>query len=82
MSQMMGSYSVRQVENMDDRRFMDDYRRHSIVLGQRVEYRRGGTTYVATAYDIDDDGGLQVRRDDQVRETISAGEVSIRRHEN
>lgn len=73
---------LRQVSTMEDRRFMEDYRRHSIVLGQRVEYRRGSDTFVATAYDIDDDGGLLVRRDDQVRETISAGEVSIRRRKN
>lgn len=70
---------LKRVETMEDRSFLEDYRRHSLILGQRVEYTRGGKTYVATAYDIDDNGGLQVRRDDQVRETISAGEVSIKK---
>lgn len=69
---------LERVSNMENRKFLEDYRRHSIILGQRVEYMRGGHKFVATAIDIDDNGALEVYRDDMVRETISAGEVSIR----
>ncbi len=65
-------------EQLKGREFMDEYRRHSIVLGRRVEYVRGGKTFVATALDIDQNGGLEVLRDDGVRETVTAGEVSVR----
>ena len=69
---------LERVAHMEDRQFLEDYRRHSIVLGQRVEYMRGGHRFVGTATGIDDNGALEVYRDDRVRETISAGEVSIR----
>ncbi len=63
-------------EQLQSREFMDEYRRHSIILGRRVEYVRGGRTFVATALDIDRNGGLEVLRDDGVRETVTSGEVS------
>lgn len=70
---------LERVASMGDRRFLEDYRRHSIILGRRVEYLRGGRTVVATALEIDDNGALRVLRDDGDYETISAGEVSVRR---
>lgn len=62
----------------ESREFMEEYRRRNIVLGRRVEYVRGGRTCVATAVDIDGSGGLEVLRDDGVREIITSGEVSVR----
>lgn len=75
----VASNLLERVAHMSDRQFLEDYRRHSIILGRRVEYTRGGRTVVATALGIDGNGALEVLRDDGIRETISAGEVSIRR---
>ncbi len=66
-------------QNIEERKFMEDYRRYSTVLGQRIEYRKKGQLVVATAIEIDDNGGLSVLRDDGGRETISAGEVSVKK---
>lgn len=74
----IASKLVERSARLASRDFMDEYRRHNIVLGRRVEYIRGNRTYVATALDVDDNGGLEVLRDDGVHETITAGEVEFK----
>ncbi len=69
---------LKETEDLEGRAFLESYRRNSLVLGQRVEYTRGGSKYVATALEIDENGGLEVLRDDGIRETISAGEISVK----
>lgn len=70
---------LRESESLEERGFIDSYRKHSTVIGQRIEFRRGAEMLTATALGIDENGGLEVLRDDGVRETISAGDVSIRK---
>lgn len=59
--------------------YMEEYRRRCFVIGQRVEVIRGEERYCATALCVDDDAGLVVRRDDGTKETLSSGEISVRR---
>lgn len=57
---------------------MDTYRQHCITLGREIVVLQNDTKRIATALDVDKDGGLMVRFSDGEEETVSFGEVSIR----
>lgn len=61
--------------------FIEEYRRRSILTGQRVNVYRiiDGEPESAAVLGIDDDFGLVVRYDDGREETLGSGEVTIRR---
>ena len=65
------------LRDADDRRFLDEYRRRSVVLGKEIVYTLGDQSYEARALEIDDDGALVVLGPNG-RETLRWGEVSIR----
>ena len=54
------------------------YRADCLTLGKPVRLLRGGGSEEAFAEDLDDDLGLIVRHPDGSRETVTAGEVSVR----
>ena len=60
-----------------DRSYMDEYRRRSVVLGREVTCRMGERVFSARAIGIDDEGGLIVLGPEG-RETLRAGEVSLK----
>ena len=58
---------------------MNRYRDDCITLGQAVSVvKADGLARHGTALDLDSDGGLLVRFDDGITETVSSGEVSVR----
>ena len=57
---------------------MKDYRRNCITLGREIAVTQSDHTFRATAVDVDDDGGLLVKQDDDSVITVNFGEVSIR----
>lgn len=59
------------------RDWLDDYRRHSCVIGKDISFTRGGETIAATAVGIEADGGLTVVTD-RGRETLRTGEITLR----
>ena len=59
------------------RRFLDEYRRRSLVLGRTVAFMRGGEEGRALAVGIGRDGQLLVRLADGSEEALNAGEVRI-----
>ena len=59
-------------------RYLEQYRRDCVTLGREVRILRGGESRTAVAEEIDEDFQLLVRLDDGRRETVSAGEVSVR----
>lgn len=74
-------------EKLETREFVEDYKRHSFVLGKEIlviptaGLSRGGNPSAgipATALDIDEDGGLVVRYRDGSEQTLNSGEISIR----
>lgn len=65
-------------EGLCEKRFLEEYRRRSIVTGKTVNVISGGSTREAKAIDIDDDFALLVEFPDGTREKLSSGEVSIR----
>ena len=74
-------------ENLESRKFIEDYRNRSFVLGSdilvipRIKSDKDSSTaegVPATALDIDGDGGLVVRYRDGSVQTLNSGEISIR----
>lgn len=74
-------------ETLEDRTFIEAYKKKSIVLGKTIRVYKGGlstdpakqrTGVPAKVLDIDNDGGLMVIYSDGTRETLSTGEISIR----
>ena len=74
-------------ETLEERTFIEAYKKKSIVLGKTIRVYKGGlstdpakqrTGVPAKVLDIDNDGGLMVIYSDGTRETLSTGEISIR----
>lgn len=65
-------------KNLEDRSFIEEYRRRSNVIGRDINYISGGVAHPARAVDIDDMGGLVIEEPDGSRRTLSSGEISIR----
>lgn len=74
-------------ETIEERAFINTYRRKSLVIGKTIQVYKG--TYqvnptdeipsrTAQALDIDNNGGLIVRYGDGIQETLTSGEISIR----
>ncbi len=64
------------MEDFENRAFLEDYRKRSVVLGRQITILPDGLEAEAAA--IDDRGGLVVRFPDGRIEHIISGEVSIR----
>ena len=61
--------------------FMNDYRKHSIVLGKKVIFKENGALYRGTAQSISDDGALTVLLEDGELHILASGEISLRTEE-
>ena len=61
----------------DDRSFMEEYRRRSVVIGRELECFTGSRSFTARALGIDDEGGLVVLSS-HGRETLRFGEVKLK----
>lgn len=66
-------------ENLGSRKFMKEYRELSMIIGEKIQVYKGDKVFAATALDIDQSGGLIVKYDNGKEETLSTGEVTIRR---
>lgn len=65
-------------EKLTERSFMDDYRKHSMVLGKEITFTKNDILYKATATEILDDGGLSVITEEGEAMVLNSGEISIR----
>lgn len=63
---------------LPDKRFMNDYRNYSLVLGKPVTFTRNGVTYSAVANSITDGGELEVTTDSGETMLLNSGEISIK----
>lgn len=66
------------LQDPTDRSWLADYRAHSLVIGKRVAWTREGQVEHGIALDIDANGGLSVRSDAGVTQTLRTGEISLR----
>ena len=63
---------------LKQRTFIEDYIKHSSVLGKDVVYTIKGVEYTAKAVEIDNNGGLVVMDENGDRKTLSTGEISVK----
>lgn len=59
--------------------YMDYYRTHSMIIGERINFIKNGVVTPAKAEYIDENGGLAVRLENGEITTLTSGEISIRR---
>ena len=62
----------------EDKAYLDSYRSHSLVIGQRITYYIRGEAFTAKALEIDDDGGLIIKKNDGSIDILKSGEISLR----
>lgn len=62
----------------EDRSWLEDYRRHSCVIGKRVRWSCGDVAAEGSAVDVDGDGALLVRTEDGDTLRLRTGEISLR----
>ena len=62
--------------------YASEYKRRSFIIGQNINVIDGKGTRPARAIDIDDECRLVVRYEDGSLETLSCGEVSVRKSDD
>ena len=63
---------------IDDRSFIDDYRKWSNVIGKRIRFGTQDSFQFGLAQEIDENGGLHVLTDDGTTQVLTTGEISLR----
>ena len=66
------------LQNAEARSWLEDYRRHSCVLGKRVRWSCGDEVAEGSAVDVDGDGALLVKTDGGELMHLRTGEISLR----
>ena len=68
-------------DNAANRPWIREYKRRSLVLGEKINYTENGTVRTAEAVDIDNNGGLVINENGHVK-TLSTGEITVRINNN
>lgn len=63
----------------DYKSFIDYYRSHSLVIGEKIKFIQNGRVTPARAVAIDGTGGLEVELESGEHITLRSGEISIRK---
>lgn len=63
----------------DYKSFIDYYRSHSLVIGEKIKFIQNGRVTPALAVAIDETGGLKVALENGEHITLRSGEISIRK---
>lgn len=66
------------MEKVGDGKFMEEYKKRSVVLNQHVEFLDKNEMIAATAIDIDNGGELVVRLENGEIRSLNSGEVSVK----
>ncbi|MDR3615137.1 MAG: biotin--[acetyl-CoA-carboxylase] ligase [Candidatus Obscuribacterales bacterium] len=64
-----------------DEVILNQWRKRTVTLGQRVIATSGARNISGVAYDVNSSGALIIQCDDGHEEAVNAGEVQIRRHD-
>lgn len=67
-----------ELEGLSDRKFMEEYKKRSFLIGEDVNVHTGNDIYPAKVLDIDDNAHLVILLPDGNKKTLTSGEVSIR----
>lgn len=63
--------------NLENRNFIDEYKKRSCITGHDVMVIKGNTERKAYAFDIDESANLKVRYEDGTEEALNSGEARI-----
>lgn len=77
LAEVLNKY-VHYYSNFQDKAFVEEYKKRSLVLGKTISVVRPEGVKEALAMDIDELCHLLVQYDDQTTEWLSTGEISIR----
>ncbi|MEG0570648.1 MAG: biotin--[acetyl-CoA-carboxylase] ligase [Oscillospiraceae bacterium] len=66
------------IDNIENKDFIDEYKKKSLVLNRDIVIIKGGTKTLAHVEGIDDNCCLIVKTADQKLHTLNSGEVSVR----
>lgn len=67
------------INNSSYKDFIDYYRSHSMIIGEKINFIKDNRITPATAVEIDETGGLVVRLENGEITTLRSGEISIRK---
>lgn len=67
-----------EINSSDYSDFISYYRRHSMIIGKKINFIKNGKVTPATAVEIDSTGGLVVELENKDIITLRSGEISIR----
>jgi len=70
------------MNSLTDKRYLEEYRSRSFLIGQEIMVLKGNTAIQAKAIDIDEKARLVVEYQDKTVEALSSGEVSVRPRSN
>ncbi len=59
------------------RELIGEYKRHSLVLGKKIDFTKDGKTYSGVATDINNEGNLIVNLENGKIVTLKSGEISL-----
>ena len=68
-------------EDLENRDFLRDYKKYSMVLGHKIRVHQQNQWSFARAIDISDNGGLIIETEAGELETLNSGEITIRKME-
>lgn len=68
-----------EINTGDYEKFIDYYRSHSMVIGEKIRIIKAGEETFATAVAIDRQGGLEVELENGEHTVLRSGEISIRK---
>ena len=64
--------------DLSNRKFLNEYRERSYVLGKDIYYIKNGEKHAGKAVGIDDDGGLIVEKENGENTILRGGEITVR----
>lgn len=67
------------INNSEYNDFIDYYRSHSMIIGEKINFIKNGMITPAAAIEIDEAGGLVVQLESGEKTTLRSGEISIRK---
>ncbi len=68
-----------EMQHIEDRSFLEDYKKRSLIIGEKVIVSEHGVDTYATAMDIDNSAGLLVMFQDGSTRVLNSGEARIRK---
>ena len=77
----VADYIMKFSENLNDKTLINAYRERSLLTGKNITYMKDNKKFSAHVEGIDDNGGLMIINENNEKEILRSGEVSLIRDE-